>query len=225
MRFLIDLAWRDLRASGHRLWIFCACLMLGVTLVAAGGGLYRQVADALTNDARQMFGGDVEVESTEPLPPEVLQWMTDRGTVSRTIELRTMLRTMLRTESGRAQLIELVSADDAYPLLGVVELNPPLVLHAALEMKDGVWGVAIDRALATRLALQPGDRVQVGDVDFEVRAVIVRQPDRSLRADWGGVARAGGGGWHDGHRPDPALQPGRIPVSRPDGDPGCALAR
>jgi len=191
MRFLIDLAWRDLRASGHRLWIFCACLMLGVTLVAAGGGLYRQVADALTNDARQMFGGDVEVESTEPLPPEVLQWMTDRGTVSRTIELRTMLR----TESGRAQLIELVSADDAYPLLGVVELNPPLVLHAALEMKDGVWGVAIDRALSTRLALQPGDRVQVGDVDFEVRAVIVRQPDRSLRADWGAspvlVAEAG----------------------------------
>lgn len=181
MRFLIDLAWRDLRASGHRLWIFCACLVLGVSLVAAGGGLYRQVADALTNDARQMFGGDVEVESTEPLPSEVLQWMADRGTVSRTIELRTMLR----TESGRAQLIELVSADEAYPLLGEVELNPPLSLNAALEMKDGLWGVAIDRALATRLALQPGDRVQVGDADFEVRAVIVRQPDRSLRADWG----------------------------------------
>ena len=37
MPFLLDLAWRDLRASGRRLWIFVACLVLGVSLVAAGG--------------------------------------------------------------------------------------------------------------------------------------------------------------------------------------------
>ena len=181
MRFLLDLAWRDLRASGRRLWIFCACLVLGVSLVAAGGGLYRQVADALLNDARQMFGGDVQVESPDPLPPEVLGWMTDRGAVSRVVELRTMLR----TEAGRAQLVELTSADDAYPLVGEVVLNPPLDLQRALEARQGVWGAAIDGALATRLGLQPGDRVQVGDTDLEVRALIVRQPDRSLRADWG----------------------------------------
>lgn len=181
MRFLLDLAWRDLRASGRRLWIFCACLVLGVSLVAAGGGLYRQVADALLNDARQMFGGDVQVESPDPLPPEVLSWMTDRGAVSRVVELRTMLR----TEAGRAQLVELTSADDAYPLVGEVLLNPPLDLQGALEARQGVWGAAIDGALATRLGLKPGDRVQVGDTDLEVRAIIVRQPDRSLRADWG----------------------------------------
>jgi hypothetical protein len=93
MRFLLELAWRDLQASGRRLWIFCACLVLGVALVAAGGGLYRQVADALLSDARQMFGGDVQVESPDPLPLEAQRWMADRGQVSRTIELRTMLRT------------------------------------------------------------------------------------------------------------------------------------
>jgi len=44
MSFSIKFAWRDLRASGHTLWVFCVCLMLGVTLVAATGGLYRQVS-------------------------------------------------------------------------------------------------------------------------------------------------------------------------------------
>ncbi|MEY3253849.1 MAG: hypothetical protein RL227_2822, partial [Pseudomonadota bacterium] len=72
MHFLLDLAGRDLRASGRRLWIFVACLMLGVSLVTAGGGLYQQVADGLRNDARALFGGDVEVESAAPLPPETL---------------------------------------------------------------------------------------------------------------------------------------------------------
>lgn len=181
MPFLLDLAWRDLRASGRRLWIFVACLVLGVSLVAAGGGLYRQVADALRHDARLLFGGDVEVESPTPLPADALAWMQARGTVSRVIELRTMLR----TEAGRAQLIELMSADGAYPLYGTVALQPAGTLAEALTQRDGQWGAAIDASLATRLGLQPGDRITIGDLPLTVRALIVRQPDRSLRADWG----------------------------------------
>ncbi|TNF55763.1 MAG: FtsX-like permease family protein, partial [Burkholderiales bacterium] len=181
MRFLLELAWRDLRASGRRLWIFVACLVLGVSLVAAGGGLYRQVADALANDARQIFGGDVEIEAPAPLSADTLEWMQQRATVSRVIELRTMLR----TDDGRAQLIELLSADDAYPLVGQVELNPSAPLEDTLAPRQGQWGAAIDGSLATRLGLQAGDRIAIGDLDLEVRALIVRQPDRSLRADWG----------------------------------------
>jgi len=181
MPFLLDLAWRDLRASGRRLWIFVACLVLGVSLVAAGGGLYRQVADALQHDARLLFGGDVEVESPAPLPPETVAWMQARGSVSRVIELRTMLR----TESGRTQLIELMSADAAYPLYGTVALQPAGTLAETLALRDGRWGAALDAALATRLGLQPGDTVTIGDLPLTVRALIVRQPDRSLRADWG----------------------------------------
>ena len=185
MRFLFSLAWRDLRASGRHLWIFVACLVLGVSLVAAGGGLYRQVADALRADARLLFGGDVEVESAQPLAPDVLAWMQSPGegaaTVSRLIELRTMLR----SQDGRAQLIELQSADAAYPLYGEVALNPAGTLDAALAQRDGVWGAALDATLAQRMELSVGDAVEVGDLRLAVRALITRQPDRSLRADWG----------------------------------------
>ena len=181
MRFLLDLAWRDLCASGRRLWIFVACLVLGVSLVAAGGGLYRQVADALHQDAKLIFGGDVEIESPEALPAEALAWMQDRATVSRVVELRTMLR----TESGRSQLIELLSADAAYPLYGTVVLQPDGRLPDALAQRDGSWGAAIDGTLAQRLGLRPGDLIAIGDLELTVRALIVRQPDRSLRADWG----------------------------------------
>ena len=120
MPFLLELAWRDLRAGGRQLWVLAACLVLGVSLVAAGGGLYRQVADGLRDDARLLFGGDVEVAATAPLPTAALDWMAARGTVSRVLELRTMLR----TADGRAQLVELMSTDAAYPLYGAVELAP-----------------------------------------------------------------------------------------------------
>ena len=182
MAFLLSLAWRDLRASGRRLWIFCACLVLGVSLVTAAGSLHRQVADAMQGDARQLLGGDVEVASRDALSPAALHWMQERGAVSRVIELRTMLL----LADGRAQLVELQSADAQYPLYGHLELAPAAPLAEALGLRDGRWGIAIDGQLATRLGLRVGDTVTLGDATLVVRALIVRQPDRSLRAAWRG---------------------------------------
>jgi putative ABC transport system permease protein len=183
MRFLLDLAWRDLRAGGRRLWIFCACLLLGVTLVTAAGSLHGQVAASLQGQARELLGGDVEVEARSPLPAHVLAWMRERGTLSPGVELRTML---LLADS-RAQLVELQSADALYPLYGQVELAPAMPLAAALAASAGEHGAAVDGALAQRLGIRPGDQVRLGDARFRVRATIVRQPDRSLRADWSGA--------------------------------------
>ncbi|KQP23235.1 ABC transporter permease [Pseudorhodoferax sp. Leaf267] len=180
---LIDLAWRDLRASGRPLWVFCACLALGVALVMASGGLYRQVAGALHEDARALFGGDLEVRHADPLPAPELDWIAARGEVSRLIELRSMLR----SADGRTQLVTVQSADARYPLYGAVELAPPQPLADALAQQDGRWGIALDAVLAQRLNLTPGATVHLGDLALQVRATIARQPDRSLRADWNGA--------------------------------------
>lgn len=187
MRFLLSLAWRDLRASGRRLWIFVACLVLGVTLVAAGGGLYSQVSDALRADARLLFGGDVEVESARPLAPEPLAWMQTPGQGAATVSRLVEMRTMLLTANGRAQLIKLQSADAAYPLYGEVALAPTGPLDRTLDQREGVWGAAIDATLAGRLKLAVGDTVTVGELKLLIRALVTRQPDRSLRANWGGA--------------------------------------
>ena len=76
--------------------------------------------------------------------------------------------------------------DDHYPLYGEVELAPPQSLNAALAKRNGHWGAAFDRVLAERLNLKVGDQVTLGNLNVELRALIVRQPDRSLRADWRG---------------------------------------
>ena len=182
MRNLLSLAWRDLRGGGRTLWVFCACLTLGVALIAASGGLYRQVSASLLADTRALFGGDLEVRVRAPLADDTLEWMRARGALSRLIEFRTMLI----TDTGEAQLVELQSVDDAYPLYGTLRFAPELALAEATAERDGRHGVVLDRVLAERLDLKPGDRIELGDASLEVRALIVRQPDRSLRADWSG---------------------------------------
>jgi putative ABC transport system permease protein len=180
-RFILSIAWRDLRASGRHLWVFWACLMLGVTLIAAGGGLFRQVSEGLLADTRALFGGDLEVEQRTPLAAEVLAWMRQRGEVSLLIELRTMM-----LAGGRPQLVELQSVDARYPLYGEVALQPSMPVADAVAGRQGTWGAAIDPVLATRLGLAVGDEVQIGALSVEVRALIQRQPDRGLSADWRG---------------------------------------
>ncbi len=184
MRFLLSLAWRDLRASGSSLWIFCACLLFGVTLVAATGGLYRLVSDGLLADTRQLLGGDVQVSSNQPqpLPDEAVNWMTQSGKVSELIELRTMLG----TPKEDFVLVELQSVDDLYPLYGSLQLEPEKPLSELIKKQDGRWGIAIDNALSVRYDLKVGDPVSIGILQMEVRALILQQPDRNLSANWRG---------------------------------------
>ena len=183
MRFLLELAWRELRVNGRSLWVFCACLMLGVILVAAAGGLYRVVSSALLADTRILLGGDLEIDSNAPLPPAAQDWIRQRGDLSLVIELDTMLG----TPDGNFLRVELQSVDEQYPLYGELVLEPAIPLDAAVAFEAERHGAAIDANLAQRLGIGVGDEVYVGDIALPIRALVVNQPDRRLSADWRGA--------------------------------------
>lgn len=182
MRFLLKLAWQDLRGSGQSLWVLCACLVLGVTLVAATGGLYQQVWQGLQADSRQISGGDLQVESRARLPAAAISWMQARGQVSLLIELDTMMG----TAAGDFQLVEVQSVDQHYPLYGALTLDPPVPLTDVTRMQGSRFGLAMDPVLADRLNISIGEVVEIGALELEVRALITEQPDRSLTASWRG---------------------------------------
>lgn len=67
--------------------------------------------------------------------------------------------------------------DNAYPLAGGVDLSPPMPLDRALVGAGGLPGAVIERALAERLALAPGERVRLGTQDFALAAILDSYPD------------------------------------------------
>ena len=176
---------RDLRGSlaMRSLWVFSVSLFLGITLIAACTGLLELVRGGLDAQQRLLFGGDVQVEARDVLAPEELDWLEANGTVSRLVELRTMLG----TGAGDFTVVELQSVDDAYPLYGDIRLEPDIALADAVgQAPDGTWGAAFDPVLAEQLGVTTGDRVLVGSLSVELRALIREQPDRSFRADFRG---------------------------------------
>lgn len=181
---MVRFAIADLRSRISALKVFLACLILGVTLVAATTSLYRAVEQGLLADTRALLGGDVELESGEPLPGEVLDWIRAAGSVSLVREFDTIV--IVRDGDGFFRA-EILVPDDAYPLYGELELAPDGPRQALTARKDGLWGAIIDPLLAERQGLSIGDQLVIGEAVFRVSGLIQTQPDRSLNANWRGL--------------------------------------
>jgi putative ABC transport system permease protein len=175
------LARRELRGGIRGFRIFLACLTLGVVAIAAVGSISAAVVAGLERDAQAILGGDVTLRLLHrSATPAQRAWLSERAArLSESVEMRAMARAI---DGTRRQLVELKAVDDVYPLYGALEVEPSLSRGALFGRRDGVPGAAIERALAIRLDLKPGDRIQIGDGTFEVRAVIVREPDRGVSA-------------------------------------------
>jgi len=179
---LLRLAFRDLRGSRamRTLWVFCASLVLGITLVSACGNLLALLNQGFESQQRHLFGGDLKISQRAPLQDKQWDWITANAEVSRLLKLRTMLG----TEAGDYSVVELQSVDNTYPLYGSVVLQPEQTLKSAVGQSDqGIWGVAFDPVLAEQLDLAIGQQVSIGSLKFELRAIIMQQPDRRLTAD------------------------------------------
>jgi putative ABC transport system permease protein len=151
--------------------IVLACLALGVAAITAVGSLREGIARGLAADGRRILGGDIEIQSgAQPLPDSLRDWLRARG--ARLSDIVTM-RSMLVAPNGERQLVELKAADAAYPLVGAAELS-----SGALQPSLADGGLVAEPVVLDRLGVHPGDHVRLGAATLEVRAGLLREPDR-----------------------------------------------
>jgi len=176
LRLAFRFARRELRGGLKGFRIFLACLMLGVAVIAAVGSVAASVRGGIAADAREILGGDIELRLLyQPATPEQQAYLASTGEVSDSREMRAMARP---ATGDQRTLVELKAVDSAYPLYGIVDLDPAMPLADALAQHNGRWGAVVDPNLLERLNLRIGDSIHVGDGDFEIRASIAREPDR-----------------------------------------------
>ncbi len=172
------LARRELRGSLRSFRIFIACLALGVAAIAAVGSTRAMLEKSISADAREILGGDVLVDIVHrPATADERRALDGSGTVAGSAEMRAMIRAG-GTDNNARSLIELKTVEDSYPLYGALETQPALPLSAMLGHSGDIWGAAVAPELIDKLGVALGDRVRIGDADFEVRATIVHEPDR-----------------------------------------------
>jgi len=168
-------AARELRGGLRGFYVFVACIALGVMAIAGVGSVASGLADGLAREGRVILGGDLAFSlSLRQASDDERAFLDRRGRVS----LAATMRAMARTQDGRTALVEVKAVDAAYPLYGIVALDPQQPLAQALAQREGAFGAAADPALLARLDLKPGTRITLGTAVIEIRAVLTSEPDK-----------------------------------------------
>ncbi|MCH8861411.1 MAG: FtsX-like permease family protein [Proteobacteria bacterium] len=192
------IALRELRGGFKGFRVFIGCLFLGVVAIAGVGSLAKAVLAGLQEQGQELLAGDVEVRLFQrQASAEEFEYLAAGGILSRNTRLRGMARAIA---SNERTLTEIKAADGLYPLYGDLLFDPPIARDRVLARIDGRWGAAIPAELADRLEAGPGDELLLGDEIFEIRAILVNEPDRSndgiqwgptVLIDWDALADTG----------------------------------
>ncbi len=169
--------------SAGELRVLLLALLIAVASVTTVGFFADRVQGALDAQANELLGGDLVLISDHPVPqPFVESARAQRLALAQTRTFPSMV-----SAAGNVNLAEIKAVSAGYPLRGRLRVTDA-VGAADREVSGGpgpgtVWVAA---ALAGRLGLKVGDRLNVGRAPLEVASIIVREPDSVL--DYFGIA-------------------------------------
>lgn len=184
MKFILTMAWREIRASWHRLLFFFLCIAVGVGSMVALRSLVQNISSSVGRQARTLLTADVSLQANNPLNAEAQKALekvyASPAVLERTdvIEVATMMRPVGRPKAA-PKMVEIKAVQAAFPfygemvLIGGQEYTPALIANRGLIVRSN---------LMTQMDLKIGDRVKIGSLEFTVRGSLEREPGNTLNA-------------------------------------------
>ncbi len=179
MYFIFNLTRREIRSSWRRLLFFFLCIALGVGSVVALRSLIQNLTQAVGTDARALMTADIEVSSTNDFTPTDVSNIESVISASGIVDSRNEAITtssMARptdAENQTVRLVELKGIEPPFPLVGRFELEDGTPFDFSL-LDDG--GVVVARILLEDLNVGVGDRIRIGEGEFQIRGVFDQEP-------------------------------------------------
>lgn len=183
---------RELRAGFRGFTVFMLCLILGVGSIAAVQSLSKGLMQSLEQNGKYILGGDIALRTIyQPASKEQIKFLRQKiGPTTVIAETRAMART---EDESRATLIELKAVDVFYPHYGTFDYRDKngVIQKMDLNTSAGLlpdtlpngdyaenWGAYIEPELTDSIGVDLGDHIYIGKQKFEIRGVIVNEPDR-----------------------------------------------
>jgi putative ABC transport system permease protein len=184
MKFIVNLAYREIRASWHRLLFFFICIAIGVGSIVSLRSLVQNIRAAVGRESRSLLTADVQVSTNNRWAPETRALIEKyfRSPLveghTEVIETTTMMRS-LNEMIAAPRLIDVKAVQRQFPFYGEMVLSDGLRFSHDL-FKDR--GVLVKPNLLVSLNLKVGDKVKIGTLDFTIRGVIEREPGNTMNA-------------------------------------------
>ena len=179
LRFSWRMFRRDSRAGELRLLL--AALVVSVASLTAVGFFTDRIRQALERDANQLLGADLLLIADHPWPEAVRALIQTHAL--RIAETRTFpsMVTTGAEKGGRAHPADVKAVSAAYPLRGnlrvAIGLHQPDRQVSEIPAAGTVW---VDERLASALAVEIGDEIQLGARRLRIAAILTLEPDRGV---------------------------------------------
>ena len=167
--WLLKMAWRDGKASGKRLLLFMASIILGIAAVVSIQSFSQNLKENIAAQSKELMGADYIIDSNQ-LPTEKVQKIIDSlGSSGREVSFASMAAF---PKNGATKLVQVRGIEGGFPLYGALETIPA---SAASNYKTKN-GALVDATLMLQYKLKAGDSVKIGDLLFPIIGSVVSAP-------------------------------------------------
>ena len=164
-------SWR----SGEIQILFWA-LLIAATGMTAVEAFTDRVQQALANQANDLLGADLVLQSDHPIETK---FMEQANTLGLQFDFKTEFPSVAVTDS-KLRLGGIKAVGDAYPLRGQLRIRNKIGAEIVERSHGPARGEAwLDLRMLSQLALEVGGRVKLGNKEFVVSAVLEQEPDQA----------------------------------------------
>jgi putative ABC transport system permease protein len=171
--WLFKMAWRDSRRNRGRLLLFMSSIVLGIAALVAINSFGENLTNQINDEARDLLGADVEIESRSPISDTLVNFLTEKGLVLS--EERSFASMVYFPKDGGTRLINVRAVDARYPFYGTIETLPLAPAASFTKNKQAL----VDKTLMLQFDAKAGDEVKVGNAVFEIAAELIKTPGQS----------------------------------------------
>ena len=172
-KWLFKMAWRDSKASGGRLVLFVASIILGIAAVVSIQSFSKNLEENIALQSKALMGADFIIDSNQ-LPNEKVLAIIDSlgGADGRSVEFGSMA---VFPKTSATKLVGVRGIEGGYPFYGELETEP--VTAAKVYQESG--GALVDATLMLQYGLHQGDSVKLGNAVFPIVGTLISAPGTS----------------------------------------------
>jgi putative ABC transport system permease protein len=167
------MARRESRSTRRRLALYIVAITLGIAALVSINSFRANVTSAVSGQARELLGADLEIGSRWQYAPEVVAVIDSLEAAGIPVSEVTSFTSMaLAMRSGLTRLVQVRAPSGDYPFYGAVETEPPGLWRSFRDERQAL----VDHSVLVQLDAQPGDTLAVGRARFVIGGTVTGVP-------------------------------------------------
>jgi putative ABC transport system permease protein len=178
MLWVLLMAWRDSRGFRHRLLLYTSAIAIGIAALTSLRGLSHAMKEGVAQQASELLGADLEVESKQPFSAAAESLFDSLGGQrANMVETYSMV---LLPKSGGTRLCEIRAIGGDWPFYGELLTDPPEAAAEFRQHRDAL----VDNGILLQYEAAVGDSIKIGRVTFRIAGRLLGIPgETAVRTD------------------------------------------